>query len=112
LDKVEKMPNRKLEKAKEIIGKRVLIGISYFDHSGEAIDSEQMYGKVMSVHPDSVKVELEGLHNGEIFSMPRDLRALHKAEPGVYTLKSTGEEIENPDYTIAWNIIKPPEKKG
>jgi len=104
------MPNRKLEKAKEIINKRVLIGITYLDQSGEMIDSEQMYGKVLSVHADSVKVELEGLHKGEIFSMPRDLRALHKAEPGVYTLNSTGEEVENPGYTIAWNITKPPEK--
>lgn len=105
------MPNRKLEKAKEMINKRVVIGITYLDHTGELIDSEQMHGKIISVNPDSVKVELEGLRKGEIFSMPRNLRAFLKAESGVYTLKSTGEEVVDPDYTTAWNITKPPEGK-
>lgn len=104
------MPNRKLEKAKEMINKRVVIGLTYLDQSGEVIDSEQMYGKVTSVNPDSVKVELEGLREGEIITLPRDLRAFKKAEPGVYTLKCSGEEVENPDYATAWNITKPPEQ--
>jgi hypothetical protein len=106
------MVNRKLEKAKEMINKRVVIGITYLDPGGEAIDSTQMYGKVISVNPDSVKVELEGSHKGEIFSLPRDLRAFHKAEPGTYTLKCSGEEVEDPDYTTVWNITKSPEGKG
>ncbi len=105
------MANRKLEKAKEIIGKTVVIGLSYFEHSGEMIDSEGMYGKVLSVNTDCVKVELEGSHQGEVINLPRDLRAFKKAEPGTYTLTCSGEEVVDPDYTTAWHITKPPEKK-
>ena len=105
------MPNRKLEKAKEMIDKRVLIGLTYFDHAGALIGREQMYGKVVSVNPDSVKVELEGLRKGEIMSLPRNLRAYKKADPGVYTLSCNGEEVIDPDYTTEWNITKPPPEK-
>lgn len=95
-----------MNKAQAVTGKRVLIGLSYYDHEGTLIDRTEMYGTVLSVNPDSIKVELEGKHKGENISLPRNLRAFKKAEQGTYTLHSTGEEVVNPDYTTTWNVIK------
>ena len=100
------MPNRKLEKAKEMIDKKLLIGLTYLNSDGTVIEHTQMHGKIVSVETDCVRVELEGTHKGENMALPRDLRSYKKAEPGTYTLKATGEEIEDPDYTTTWAITK------
>ncbi len=100
-----------MNKAQAIINKRIVIGLTYYEHDGKLVDQEQMYGKVASVNDDCVKVVLEGKRKGETISLPRNLRAFKQAEPGVYTLKSTGEEVENPDYTTVWDITKAPPQK-
>jgi hypothetical protein len=101
-------PVGRLEKAKAIINKHVVIGLTYYDHEGTFLEQKQMHGKVISVDKNCIMVELDGLRAGETFCLPRDLRAFRKASPGIYRLKSTGEEVVNPDYTTAWNITKPP----
>jgi len=104
------MPNRKLEKAKEMINKKVLIGLTYLNPDGTVIEHTQMHGKIAAVEPSCVRVDLEGTHKGESMSLPRDLRSFKKAEPGTYTLRVTGEEVEDPDYTTTWAITKKAEE--
>ncbi|HZK81678.1 MAG TPA: hypothetical protein VFC46_11435 [Humisphaera sp.] len=40
--------------------------------------------------------------------LPPDLRSLKPARPGIYRLRSTGQEIENPDYLTTWTCKKRP----
>jgi hypothetical protein len=101
-------PVQKLKKERLIVNKQVVIGLTYYDHDGSFIERRQMYGKVISVDINRIVVELEGSQAGKTFGLPRDLRSFHKARPGIYKLKSTDEEVVNPDYTTTWNIIKPP----
>lgn len=101
-----------MNKAKEMVGKRVLIGLTHYGHDGKLLNKTEMHGKIVSVNPNSVKVELEGFHKGETFSLPRALRAFKKAEPGTYRLHSTEEEVVNPDYTTTWEIIKRAPEEG
>ena len=104
----EGKPPFDLEQARAIIDKRLLIGISYYDHSGKFIEQKQMYGKVNSVDKhNGFSISLEGSHAGEIYHLPPDMRSFKKAQPGTYRLRSTGEKVIDPDYLSTWDIIKP-----
>jgi hypothetical protein len=36
-----------------------------------------------------------------------DLRGIQEAPPGVYRLRSTGEEVHDPDFFYTWTITRP-----
>jgi hypothetical protein len=83
--------------AAELVGKYILIGVRYFNSKGEQLKSDQMHGVVSSASPHGVQVSLRGTRSGENFSLPPDPRFFETASPGKYTLRSTGEVIENPE---------------
>ena len=82
----------------ELIGKTVLIGITRLGPAGEVIEQRQLVGTFESM---DMVIHI-ALKNGEDFVLPPDLTAFQRAQPGTYRLRSTGEEIENPDYTSLW----------
>ncbi len=84
--------------AGQIIGKRVLVGITYRDSDDNFVEQKQFYGEVIRVG------EVEGIVlripiSGKEFKLPPDFRNFAEAAPGEYRLRSTGEVIVNPDYT-------------
>ncbi|MHB0977141.1 MAG: hypothetical protein ACYC1U_08095 [Candidatus Aquicultorales bacterium] len=90
------------------IGKYILVGLTYVDHEGVEIERKQLHGVVMSADRRlGLSVQLHGAHEGETLTMPPDLRSVGQAKPGVYTLHSTGEEIDNPDLLATWIIGRP-----
>lgn len=92
----------------DLIGKIVVIGITRVSHSDEPIEQRQYAGTFVSME----QTILVRLTNGEDFTLPPDLSAFRKAKPGIYRLRSTGEEIENPDFTASWTVRAPaPTKK-
>jgi hypothetical protein len=102
------MPNYFQERAKKIIGKRVVIGISYYDHEGVFIELKQMHGTIVRANTrNGVAVELEGIRKGEIFWLPPDLKAFKKAKRRIYKARSTAEVIEYPDLISTWKVAKP-----
>ena len=92
------MPNHK-----KYIGKTVLVGISVFSHDDELLDRYQYFGEIVSID-DVISIKTD---NGEIATLPPDLKSLKKAQKGIYTLKSNGKQIENPDFVSSWSITKP-----
>ncbi|MFX0060574.1 MAG: hypothetical protein ACFFC7_00125 [Candidatus Hermodarchaeota archaeon] len=46
-------------------------------------------------------------HISQNSSLPPDLSAFQKAEPGDYRLRSTGEVVINPDFTVLWTVQPP-----
>lgn len=93
------------ELARKITGTVMLVGLTYADPEGDRI--EQFYGEVVSADKKSgITLRLSGSRDGEAFRLPPDLRGVFPAEPGSYRLKSTGETVENPDFTTTW-IIHP-----
>ena len=97
------------KKAKAIIGKTIVIGLTYYDHNGGFIEIKQMHGKIRTANnKEGVGVLLENRQNeGELFWLPNDLSAIKKAEKGIYESKNTGEVVEYPDYISTWEITKP-----
>ena len=82
--------------ATDLVGKSILIGITYVDPEGEELYRAQMHGVVASASTSNVEVMLRGERHGQNFSLPPDPRFYSVAKPGEYRLRSTGEVINNP----------------
>jgi hypothetical protein len=85
-----------------MVGKYVLIGVTYYDKEGNEIRQQQFHGVIDSASDQGILIALRGASQGETWNMPPDLRGFRAAEPGRYLLHSTNEEIDDPDYTVAW----------
>lgn len=88
----------------ELMGKVLLIGLSYYSHDGGFIEDKQLYGRVTQADESCITIAQT---NGGEFSIPPDLSAIEKAAPGDYTLRSTNEVVRNPDYLVSYNVTLP-----
>ncbi|KAA3635848.1 MAG: hypothetical protein DWP97_03960 [Calditrichaeota bacterium] len=86
----------------QFIGKTVIIGITYKYKNDRLLGQEQFWGKIVAFNEkDGLKVDMK--HSGEIGYFPPFFELMEILKPGVYTLRSTGEEVEDPDY--AYKLI-------
>lgn len=91
--------------AKDMIGKIMLIGITYLNTAGELQSQRQFFGVVLSASSeDGIKLKLSGQNEGHEYNLPPDTSCIWKADPGVYTLSESKEKLENPDYLCTWEI--------
>ena len=98
-----------LKRAKGMINKLVLIGLTYYSHKGEFIEQKQMHGKIISVDKhNGLKIELKGSREGETYWLPPDLRSFKEAKSGEYRERSTGDIVIDPDFLTSWEVTKPP----
>jgi hypothetical protein len=94
--------------AAQLIGKTVLIGITYLDAGGSLLEQVQFHGIIVEARPDhGVIVNCRGENVGQKFTVPPDLRSIQPARPGKYRLRSTGEVVVDPDYTTSWTMRRP-----
>lgn len=89
--------------ADALIGKTVLIGKTYQKPDGTVVKRTQQHGTIKEVHiTDGIAIQL---HNSdEVVWLPPDIRGWQPTLPGIYTSKTTGEEVENPDYITTWIV--------
>ncbi|NJM18450.1 MAG: hypothetical protein HC907_06935 [Richelia sp. SM1_7_0] len=88
------------------IDKYIIIGVTYFDPDGNEIEKTQMHGIIRAITSQAIEVELQGKRKGELWKIPPAFNFITPAEPGVYTLQTTGETIEDPDFISTWNVTK------
>jgi hypothetical protein len=84
------------------------VGLTFLDHEGKEIRRTQIHGVIEEAAPDGIRIRLRGVHDGQSWTMPPDLRAISAARPGIYTLHETGERVENPDLLTKWRFQEPP----
>jgi hypothetical protein len=88
-----------------LLGKYVLIGITRISDDDELLEERQCHGRIALVDPDvGIRVVLS---DGEVLTLPPDPDSFRDARPGVYRLRSTGEEVVDPDLTTVWTIREP-----
>ena len=90
----------------DLVGRTILIGLTYYTADNEFIEQKQYWGTVVESNEERILVRL---NDGEVFGFPPDLSSTQIASPGEYRLRSTGEIVVNPDYLMTWNIIRPKE---
>lgn len=94
----------------ELIGKTVLVGITHVSAKGETLGHSQYYGKVLSADNErGVLVARKGVK--DVVALPPEPNVFLPAKPGVYTLKSSGLKVKDPDYTCTWRLTAPDGKK-
>jgi hypothetical protein len=88
-----------------LLGKYVLIGITRIAADDTLLEKGEHHGRIALVDPDEgIKVVLS---DGEVLTLPPDPDSFHPAKPGIYRLRSTGEEVVDPDFTTTWTIREP-----
>jgi hypothetical protein len=92
-------------KAPELLGTRVLVGITKVDRAGKVLERKQFHGHVVRATAREGVVVVNSA--GEELNLPPDSRAFEVAEPGEYPLRSTGEVVVDPDYLATWTITPP-----
>ena len=93
-----------MELARELPSKRVLVGISYLSPDGRVVEQKQFFGRVEVADPSiGIVLALEGKRLGEKYVLPPDTRPFVVAPPGEYALRSTGEVVVDPDYTVTYS---------
>jgi hypothetical protein len=92
------------DRIEQLLGKRVLVGITYVDVDQQPIERRQLHGRIVRI--DLIDGIVLALPNGEEYTLPPDLDALRSAEPGEYELSESGEVVVDPDYTSVWRISR------
>ena len=87
--------------AENLIGKTILVGITFYDKNGEFVEQSQRCGEIVSINESTIFIKQK---DGEEFGIPNDPTAIETANPGEYRLRSTGEVVENPDFISTWNV--------
>ena len=103
----DRIPDFDGEFADAYVGKYILVGITYFDADGNQVGSEQVHGEIESVDATGMRIALKGTREGESWNMPPDYDAISPASPGRYTLSSTGETVDDPDFVARWSVTQP-----
>ena len=92
----------------DLLGKVILVGITYYTHDKRLIEQKQYHGTV--IHADEKGIVIRKA-NGEEEKLPPDLRSTKPAPPGEYRERSTGEIVVNPDFFTTWNVVEGPPKE-
>lgn len=87
----------------DLLGKTILIGLTYYTKDNEFIEQKQYWGTVIEANEEHFYIKQK---NGEIFSLPPDLRSTERAAKGEYRLRSTGEVVVDPDFTSVWSVYR------
>src|SRR5690242_16542495 len=95
----------------ELVGKTVLLGLTFADAEGNVISRTQRHGVIEFADPErGIAARLVGpgqSWDGELYQLPPDPSVFSEAAPGAYRLRSTGETIVDPDFTASWEIRSP-----
>jgi hypothetical protein len=106
-DDIEERPVWDEAIAESVVGKVVLVGLTYLEADGEVIERQQFFGTVVTAHcRNGILLSLKGQRAGEQYNLPPDTRAIEIASRGKYRLRGTGEVVTDPDYTAMFSIAK------
>jgi len=91
----------------DLLGKTILVGLSYYTKENVFLERKQYWGTVIEANEKHILIKKQ---NGEVASLPPDLRSTSRAPKGEYRLHSTGEIVIDPDFTSVWNVNRNSEK--
>lgn len=91
--------------ASALLGKVVLVGLTYRNRQDEVESREQVHGVVESVdEEEGIVLRLQGERAGERFCLPPVTNKFERAAPGEYHLKGRKEVVNNPDWLVVWTV--------
>lgn len=97
-------------RARWLMGKTVLVGLTYVSADGEPLGRRQLHGVVVRCDETIVAIAVPGWD--EDFTLPPDTRAFRYAPAGSYRMRETGEVVDDPDAECSWTVTEPPRSPG
>lgn len=92
--------------AKALIGKTLLVGLTFLDDDGEITERQQFFGVVIEADAhDGILLDLLGAHDGDTYALPPQTSNILAAEAGVTSL-----EGDAPDFVVSWAIHGAPDE--
>ena len=91
--------------AESLIGKTLLMNLTFVDDDGEVEERQQFFGVVIdATEHEGIVLDLLGEHDGDTYTLPPQTSAIQKAEAGVTSLAG-----DKPDFVASWIIQGPPD---
>lgn len=91
--------------AESLIGKTLLMNLTFLDDDGEVQERQQFFGVVIdATEHEGIVLDLLGEHDGDTYTLPPQTSAIQKAEAGVTSLAG-----DKPDFVASWIIQGPPD---
>ena len=91
--------------AESLIGKTLLMNLTFLDDEGEVQERQQFFGVVIDATEDEgVVLDLMGEHDGDTYTLPPQTSAIQPAAEGVTSLAG-----DKPDFVVSWIIHGPPD---
>ncbi len=88
-----------------LLGKTLLMNLTFLDEDGEVAERQQFFGVVIDATEDEgIVLDLLGEHDGDTYTLPPQTSAIQVAEPGVTTLAG-----ETPDFIANWVVHGEPD---
>ena len=89
----------------DLIGKVILVGVTYVDKEDNLLDRKQWWGIVRAASSDiGIHVDLKNAPDPCV--LPPDLNAIRRAPAGEYRLKESGEIVKDPDFLTTWTCVE------
>jgi hypothetical protein len=91
--------------ARDLLGRRIIVGITEEDGLQRPISQEQYHGRIVRANAqEGIVIRTPA---GDEKTLPPDLRSVSAAKPGTYKLRSTGETIADAELTTTWTRASP-----
>lgn len=94
------------DRLKALVGKRVLVGITYLDAGGDIVEQEQISGLIVDASARG-GVEVERDENAGPFNLPPVPDNFFPAPEGRYRLRASGRFVVDPDLLSTWDFHLP-----
>jgi hypothetical protein len=86
--------------AATLIGKTLLMNLTFLDDDGDVQERQQFFGVVIDATLDEgIVLDLLGAHDGDTYTLPPQTSAIVAAGPGVTSLDG-----DTPDFVANWVI--------
>jgi hypothetical protein len=96
------------KRADWLLGKYVLVGVTYTEADDTVIMHAQYHGRIVSVdRKTGIKIACEGVWAGQSMGLPPALNSFRPTELPQYRLNSTGEVVTNADVMTTWTVAGP-----
>lgn len=91
--------------AESLIGKTLLMNLTFLDDDGDVVERQQFFGVVIdATEAEGIVLDLMGEHDGDTYTLPPQTSAIQAAEAGVTTLSG-----DKPDFVANWAIHGEPD---
>ena len=88
--------------AAELIGKHILVGLTYMDADQKPMSQTQLHGVVVRANPREGIVLRQS--DGSEYALPPTREGFEEGQKASYRLRSKGEVVEDPDYVVSYIV--------